>query len=107
MSRGPGARKSGTSNPPRAPGERRDALLEQQPLDELGLGLVARPGGADERAFGVGRLDLAGALGELGARRLLRRALAHERQPAVAAEALVRGSCAAAHEGHTSASLNP
>ena len=66
----------------RAAREQGDALLEQQALDELGLGLVARPGGADQRAFGVARVDLAGALGELGALGLLRQALADERQPA-------------------------
>ena len=42
-SRGPAARKSGTSKPRRAAQRRRDALLEQQALDELGLGLVAAP----------------------------------------------------------------
>ena len=70
--------------------ERRDALLEQQALDELRLGLVARPGGAHERALGVARADLAGADRELGLRRGLRAvAGVHERQPAVVAEALV------------------
>ena len=42
------------------------ALLEQQPLDELGLGLVARPRDPDQLALGQLRLDLARALVALG-----------------------------------------
>ena len=60
-SRGPAARKSGTSKPPRAALQARDALLEQQPLDQLGLGLVGGAGDLHERALGVLRLDLARA----------------------------------------------
>ena len=85
-----GGEEVGHVEPARAACERRDALLQQEALDELGLGLIARPGGADERAFGVGLVDLAGALGELGARRLLGRAFADQGKPALRAEALVR-----------------
>ena len=53
----------------RAAGERRDALLEQQALDHLGLGLVARGGDAHQRALGVPGPDLARADGEVGLRR--------------------------------------
>ena len=59
MSRGPAARKSGTSKPRDAPLEAGDALLEQDPLDQLGLGQVAREGDLDELAAGVLGLDLA------------------------------------------------
>src|ERR671916_253700 len=44
---------------------RRHARLEQQALQQLGLGLVLRGGDADELPLGVGRVDLAGARGRL------------------------------------------
>ena len=52
-SRGPAARKSGTSKPARAAQHARHALLEQQALDQLGLGLVAPARHAHELALGV------------------------------------------------------
>ena len=89
----------------RAADQRRDALLEQQALEHLGLGLVARPGDPHQRALGVAAgapCGRARRLGSAAPRPLL--AGEHEREPAVAAEALVR-SCAAAHDGHTSGAL--
>ena len=55
--RGSRARRS-----PRCGADARHALLEQHPLDQLGLGLVAPAGHAHQLALGVARVDLARAL---------------------------------------------
>ena len=52
----------GYVEPGRAPQHARHALLEEQTLDELGLGLVAPAGHAHEIALRVLPLDLARAL---------------------------------------------
>ena len=73
-----------------APEHAGHALLEQQPLDELGLGLVARPRHSHQRALGELRLDLAGALVALADRPHLARPVpaVDERQLAGRAEPL-------------------
>ena len=86
-SRGPAARKSGTSKPGRPAQDARHALLEQESLDQLGLGLVAPAGHAHELALGVARVDLARAPVRLAERRLERLAArAHQRHAAARAE---------------------
>ena len=60
-SRGPAARKSGTSKPPERRTSDGIAGLEQQPLQQLGLGLVLRRRDPHRLALGVGRMDLARA----------------------------------------------
>ena len=50
-SRGPAARNSATSKPRGAAQHAGDALLEQQPLDELGLGLILRASDLHELAL--------------------------------------------------------
>ena len=49
--------------------ERRHARLQQQALEQLGLGLVAGRGDTHELALGVGRMDLAGAVAQRVGRR--------------------------------------
>src|SRR2546423_90338 len=87
---------------PRAPQQRGHALLEQQPLDELRLGLVAPAGHPHQVAIGELRLDLAGAFVAVGDRRLhALGAGVYERHPALGAEALVqrmRGGAGRARE---------
>jgi hypothetical protein len=74
----------------RALQHRGDALLEQQSLDELGLGLVASAHHAGQRALGVLRLDLAGARMAFGDRLVDARGTGvDQRHPARRAEALV------------------
>ena len=93
---------SGTSNPRVRRSIDGHALLEQQALDELGLGLVARARDADERALGVLRLDLARPRVALGDRLVdAGRAGVDQRHPARRAEALVepvRGAAPRADE---------
>jgi hypothetical protein len=70
----------------------RNALLEQQALDEFGLGEVARPGHADQAPFGELRLDLPRpvvAVIDLGRSSQLR-LLLDERQAAGRAEPVLR-----------------
>ena len=71
------------------PQHARDPLLEQQALDELSLGLVARAGHAHQRPLGELRLDLARALVALGHLLDLRPVCLYQRQLAVGAEPLV------------------
>jgi acyl-homoserine lactone acylase PvdQ len=86
----PGGQHVGDVEAAGAAQHRRDALLEQQALDELGLGLVARAGDLDELALGELRLDLARALVGLGDRLVdAEGAGVDERHAAVAAEALI------------------
>ena len=66
----------------------RDPLLEQDALDQLGLGEVVGAGDADLVAARVLRLDLAGALVGLGDRLLLVAPHIDERHLAIGAEAL-------------------
>ena len=69
MSRGPAARKSGTSKPALRRSRLGTPSSSSMRLDELGLGLVLGAGDADELALGELRLDLACpamALGHLG-----------------------------------------
>jgi hypothetical protein len=58
---GPGGEEVGHVEPGRTLDQARHALLEQQALDELGLGLVAGAGRPHERSFAELGLDLAGA----------------------------------------------
>jgi hypothetical protein len=74
----------------RAAQHRRHPLLEQQSLDELGLGLMARAGDAHQRPLGVLRLDLARARVALGHRLVgARPRRVDQRHPARRAEGLV------------------
>ncbi len=59
---------SGTSKPRVRRNIDGHPLLEQEALDELGLGLMACAGDADERPLGVLRLDLARTRVALGDR---------------------------------------
>ena len=69
----------------------RHAPLEQEALDQLGLGLVAAAGHAHEVALGELRVDLAGAAVRVAQRRLERLAAGmHERHAAARAEARAR-----------------
>src|SRR5436190_14335955 len=87
------------------PEDARDALLEQQVLDQLGLGLMTRSGHAHQLPARVLRPDLARPLVRIARRRLLRRAAAEdERHAAVTAEAslgLVLAAAGRTYEGAT------
>src|SRR5204863_5836975 len=82
-----GGEHAGAAEAARAAQQAGDALLEQQPLDELGLALVLGTRHLDEPAFGVLGLDLARAA-LAGARRGDLRAAVHQRHAAALAEAL-------------------
>ncbi len=69
--------------------QRRDALLEQDPLDQLGLGEVARDRHPHGLAASATRLDLPGPLGPLVDRPHLGGAGRAEQHPAAPAEPLV------------------
>ena len=75
----------------RAAQHRRHALLEQQALDELGLGLVAGAGDAHEVALAVLRLDLACARVRVADGVLLAALGVGQRHPARVAEARSAG----------------
>ena len=79
-----------------APLEARDPLLEQDPLDQLGLGEVGGEGDLDRLAARVLGLHLARPLVRLGDRLLLAAADVDERHLAVRAEALAQRVLASA-----------
>ena len=81
----------------------RDPLLQQQALDQLGLGLVSRPGDLDGGALRVLGADLPGVGVRVVARRLLALARVDEGHAAGGAEALVEAvveAAARADEAH-------
>src|SRR4051794_15094415 len=97
-----GGQEVGDIEAARAPHERRDALLQQQVLHQLGLGLVARRGDGHERALAIGGVHLARALARLVERRAAVRHARRvdERRAAVAAEALGQVVVARARGAH-------
>ena len=102
----PGRQVVGDVEAARAAQQRRHALLQQQPLDELRLGLVAPAGHAHEVALGELRLDLARALVAVGDRRLDARA--PRRTPAAcrsAGRSARRAGAWRRSDGQTSGSL--
>ena len=88
-SRGPAARKSGTSKPALRRSRLGHALLQQHALDELGLGLVAGAGHLDQAALGELGLDLPRPSWASDTSFSAATSIRHERKLAVGTEPLI------------------